>query len=240
MTAFKARGLVLREYEAGESDKRIMLLCKSHGRIMVYARGARKQNSKFMAVSQLLTYGDYIIADGKQFLSLTQAEVIESFYAIRQDYDKLCHAGYVLEICEKTIPERTNCDEILRLALKTIQHINGEVIAPKLAVHVFLFRFFLINGIAPEMDCCCICGGDLNSSGLFCYEGMICHSCRGPKGMPLSLAAQEGVRHILKSDMNKTFLFRAGEAVINEIVLAALLCWTNHFSVSLNTDKLIH
>ena len=270
MITFKARGLVLREYETGESDKRLTLLCKGHGRLMVYARGARGTKSKFLAASQMFTYGDYVIADGRQFLSMNQGSVIESFYPIRQDYTKLCYAQYVLEICEKTIPDRTPCDELLQLVLKTLQHISRQKITPsqpfdsaqpsdsigsakgieltgQQAVNVFLFRFFLFYGLAPEMNCCCLCGEELNnSSTLFCDEGMVCLRCQkyGPgtvsgaakTRMPLSLPAQEAIRHILSADVNQAFMFRAKDSVLTELTLAARLCWMGHFSITLQTD----
>ena len=242
MNTFKTKGLVLREYEAGESDKRLVLLCKGTGLLMVYARGARKAKSKFLAASQMLTYGDYVLADGKRFVSMAQADVIESFYPIRQDYTRLCYAQYVLEICEKTIPSRTPCDEVLRLLLKTLQHISKDTPG---AVSVFLFRFFLFNGLEPEMNCCCICGcaepsGSAGVSRLFCEEGIVCHNCqrRGASktSMLLSYSAGEAVRYILGADLKQAFLFKAEESVLEELALASCLCLRGHFPIKLQTE----
>ena len=223
MTTFKTKGLVLREYEAGEADKRLILLCKGHGRLAVYARGARKPKSKFLAASQILTYGDYIIADGGQFLSMNQGTVIESFYPIHQDYDKLLHASYVLEVCESTVPDRApGSDELLLLALKTLQHISANKIPINQTIAVFLFRFFLFSGIAPMMDSCCVCGEDLNRPNiLFCREGMVCPDCQVSTTRPLmrlSPAAREAVRHILNSSLNGSFLFTVSNTVLNELL----------------------
>ena len=253
MTTFKTRGLVLREYEAGESDKRIVLLCKGHGRITAYARGARKVKSKFLAATQLFTYGDYVIADGRQFFSMSQAQIIESFYPIRQDYDKLCFAQYILEICEKTVPGGSasagsgsygGCDELLRLALKTLQHISGDSIQGLQAVQVFLFRFFLFSGLAPEMDLCSICNCVLDNSVMFCDEGMVCSSCQSQGtlassnkiSLPLSAAAKEAIRHILLSDLNNAFMFSVQDSVLKELASASQLCWRGHFSFDLRTE----
>ena len=243
MNIFKTRGLVLREYETGEPDKRIIMLCKNYGKVMLYMRGARKAKSKFLTASQLFTYSDLIIADGrtsgKQFYTLTQADIIESFYQIRHDYDKLIHAQYMLEICDKAIPERTNCDDLLLLLLKTLQILNSGKTAPKLAVRIFLFRFFLINGISPEMDKCSVCGGGLNSAGVFFHEGMVCIKCRVQNSIPLSAPAQYALRHIIKSDLKNAFLFHVPDNVVDELAMAAKLCRDYHFSIYLNTEKLI-
>ena len=143
---FKARGIVLRETEAGESDKRLILLCKGYGRLLVYARGARKPKSKFLAAAQLFTYGDFIIGDGQQFYALTQAEPIECFYGIRNDYDALRYAHYIAEISEKTILDAQPVDDLLLLLLKTYQILNlPSIVPPKQAALVFLFRFFDVS-----------------------------------------------------------------------------------------------
>ncbi|MCL2400302.1 MAG: DNA repair protein RecO [Defluviitaleaceae bacterium] len=240
----------MREYEAGESDKRLSILCKDYGRLIVYVKGARKVKSKFLAASQMFTYGDYVLSDGQHFFSMNQADVIENFYPIRQDYDLLCQAQHVIEICEKTVPDRTPCDGLLKLLLKTLQHISrqnkyasvlcGTKPSGQQAVIVFMFRFFLFHGLQPEMDHCCICGGDLeNAPGLFIYEGMICKNCyklKTKKGhMLLSIPAQEAIKHILNPDssdlpdINKAFLFHVNDAVLNELHLAAQLCRLGHF-----------
>ncbi|MCL2421498.1 MAG: DNA repair protein RecO, partial [Defluviitaleaceae bacterium] len=188
-------------------------------------------------------------ADGKQFYSMNQADVIESFYPIRQDYTSLCHAQYILEICEKTIPDRTPCDDLLRLLLKTLQHISGKntasdaKITGRQAVCVFLFRFFLFYGLAPEMNACCICGDELSSTAtIFCDEGMACFNCQKNSNkayMPLSLAAQEAIRHMLSADINRAFMFRIQDAVLNELALASQLCWQGHFPIPLQTSSLL-
>jgi len=252
MITFKAKGLVLREYEAGESDKRLLILLKGHGRKFVYARGARKPNSKFLAASGLFTYGDFVLADGKQFLSLAQAEVIENFYSIRQDYDMFCWACRIIKVCEKAVPEATPCDDLLRLALKALQHISTSqqdipTIVAEQAVAVFLFRFFLISGIAPEMEVCSACGESLDaantfgsidissstdSSFIFCHEGLLCISCRGKAPerassrafMKLSPAVKAAIKHILSSELNQAFLFRCNK--LGELMRAANLCYS--------------
>ena len=244
MTKFKTKALVLREYEAGESDKRLLLLCKGKGRILVYARGARKAKSKFLAVSQMFTYGDFVLVDGRQFYSLSQAAVIESFYPIRQDYSRLSYAQYIFEICEKAVPDHTPCDELLQLVLKTLQHISGQKdTSCKQALCVFLFRFFLYYGLAPEMACCCLCGAACDNAALFCDEGLVCQGCLIAKTegsaakirMPLSPAAVKAIQHILGTDMPQAFMFRTQAAVLDELHKAAQLCWLGHFPIRLKT-----
>ena len=197
MKTLQVRGLVIREQIVGESDKRLTIFCKEFGKITVYARGARKAKSKFLAAAQQFTYADFVVAEGGQFFSLTQADIITGFYEIRQNYETLCHAQYILEICEKTIPSRTPSDDILQLTLKTLQHINRNTgLKP---IPVFLFRFFLCNGIAPELENCCVCGQSQNQN-----RGALPHT--PPGALPLDPARSASLDpHFLLSCSSVTY-----------------------------------
>ena len=221
MKTIKVRALVLREYEAGESDKRLLLLCKEHGRIMAYARGARKPSSKFMAASQLFTYADFVLAMGNGFYSVTQAEVIESFYSLRQDYDRLMTACSVVELCEKTVWDNINCDVLLQLALKTLSHLSKGKL-PHLQVYcVFLHRFLMFHGIWPRVQSCIVCNAPATESNFLCPEGLVCDKHKPPAAISISTAAITALQFIQNSDLAQSFMFNAHENVISELKKAA-------------------
>jgi len=239
MKTIKVRALVLREYEAGESDKRLLLLCKERGRIMVYARGARKPKSKFMAAAQVFTYADFVLAQGQGFYSVTQAEVIESFYNLRTDYDVLMAAHLVAEVCERTLWEGQDSDELLLLALKSLGHLaaNADNLPPKQVVCVFLLRFFAFYGVAPQADACVICnlpGDEITDGVCFCAEGLVCaeHSLQIQGGKvirKLSESAVFALRFILQSNLAQSFRFNAYDSVLEELRKVTVLLWGSHF-----------
>jgi DNA repair protein RecO (recombination protein O) len=136
----KVRGIVLREYAAGESDKRLVIFCKGVGRLLVYARGARKPTSRFMSAAQLFTYADFVLTKGNGFYSLAQAEIIESFYPLREDYDRLMAAHLVAEVCEKTLLDSIESDDLLRLVLKSLTLLAKGKVSPAQVATVFLLH----------------------------------------------------------------------------------------------------
>jgi DNA repair protein RecO (recombination protein O) len=245
MNTFKARGIVLREYETGESDKRLALLCKERGRLFVYARGARKHTSALLAATQQGAYADFVVTDGGRFLSLAQAELIEGFHALRGDYERLCCAQYALEICDKAILEQSPCDELLRLLLKTMQHLCKTKIPPEQAARVFLFRFLLYNGLAPEVFDCCVCGAPhANGASLFREEGLLCETCAArpenrKRALRLSASALAALRHILSSETPRAFMFSASAEVLRELADAGRLCWRGHFDTELKSEGML-
>jgi DNA repair protein RecO (recombination protein O) len=237
MKTIKARGVVLREYEAGECDKRLVLLCKEHGRLSVFAKGARKPKSKFMAAAQLFTYGDFVLADGRQFYSLAQAEVIKNFYPIRSDYNRLCHGHLLAEICEKTILESISCDQLLWLLLKSLSHLSKTNLPYTQVAAVFLFRFYLYYGLAPQVAHCCLCGTEPGGGGWFCAEGLVCGHCAGQVShrVPLAAGAVAALRYIFGSGLPEAFLFRADENILHQLFQAGKLYWDSHFGWKLQS-----
>jgi len=233
MKTLKVRGVVLKEYETGEADKRILLLCKEHGRIMAYARGARKPRSKFMGASQIFTYSDFVLAQGRGFFSVAQADVIESFYELRTDYDTLCEAHFITSVCEKTLLENSNSDEILLLLLKSLSFLTKKIFPPKQITAVFLLKFFDYYGLRPTTDVCAVCGkkNDTGETGaikdfyFWGKEGVLCEKHGG--SFKISKAAMTAVSFILASDLPQSFSFEARKDILDEIHTAANLISEN-------------
>ena len=238
MQQIKARGIVLQEYDTGESDKRLVLLCKGHGRILAYARGARKPTSKFMAGAQLFTYADFVLTRGAGFHSLAQADVIENFFALRQDYDSFMAACHVSEICQKTLWDEINCDELLMLVLKTMQNLAKGKIPAAQAAAVFLFRFFGFQGLQPQMDACTICGtpaGEIERPRLV-QDGLTCHHHPHNIHRQISPAAMEAISYIQKNDLPQSFSFSVQESALKELRQIAKFLWDCHFDIGLKTE----
>ena len=246
MKTFKARALVIKEYETGESDKRLVLLAKGRGKLVVHVRGARKPKSKFMAAAQLFTYADFVIAEGRGFFSITQAEVIESFYGIRTDYDSLCYAHLMVEMCEKTMLETDPMDDLLLLLIKGLWHLSkvGER-SPLLIYCAFLFRFYACHGLAPQVNVCVVCGNELriDSGGFFRTEGILCHEHRPKEGYTAGIYFSSGaimaLRHILNNDVSHAFRFNVSKSVLEELHKGAKQLWMSHFGWKLESERLI-
>ncbi|MCL2198143.1 MAG: DNA repair protein RecO [Defluviitaleaceae bacterium] len=256
MTTIKVRGLVIKEYETGEADKRLLLLCKDVGRVMAYARGARKPRSKFMAAAQIFTYSDFVLAKGKGFHSVAQADVIENFYDLRTDYDKLSAAYKIVDACAKTVPEKLECNDLLRLILKSLKKLMKKSTDDKLSsvqiLNIFFLRFFDFHGLRPHSEECAVCGlpvGEMNDGIHWGAEGITCATHITPKmsksfeggvgetflqksfphGLELSPAAVAAISYVLNSNLSVSFNFEASEKVLEELSKANKMLWEWHY-----------
>ncbi|MCL1863696.1 MAG: DNA repair protein RecO [Defluviitaleaceae bacterium] len=229
MKTIKVRGLVIKEYETGEADKRLLLLCKDVGRVMVYARGARKPRSKFMAAAQIFTYSDFVLAKGRGFYSLAQADVIENFYDLRKDYDRLMVAHIIVDACAKTVLEKSECNDLLRLVLKCLKNLMADKC--ELVSNVFFLRFFDFHGLRPHSAECAVCGipVDEMTDGIFwSAEGTVCVS-HSNSDFILSRGAVAAVSYILSSELSAAFWFEVGNDVSEELSRANKMLWECHY-----------
>ena len=92
------RGLVIRTVNVGEKDKILTLFTEENGLMSVYASGSRVVKSKLLAAADLFCFADYVLYSKGDRYSVREAELIESFYGIRNSIEGLALAGYVAEI----------------------------------------------------------------------------------------------------------------------------------------------
>ena len=238
MSSIQTRGIVLRESDTGETDKQLTLLTKKYGKILVSARGARKPRSKFLASAQLFTYSDYKLFDGGLFYAVAQTEVIESFFALRSDYTRLCLAQYFIEVCDKTTPFHAPCDDLLHLLIISLSALAKGLRSPYLIAPAFDMRFFHVNGIAPETGCCAECGGPLTDIVRFGPEGTVC-GCYSRPAIIISPAALFAVRYVLTADLADIFKFNAGREVLSEMNNAGKLFFRHHYNAVINSLEML-
>lgn len=239
MKSFKARGIVLREHPVGESDKYVHLLLKGIGKLSVSARGARKPSSKFLAGTQSFTYADFIIYDGGKFYAMSQIDIIEGFYGLRNDYDKLCYGNYFLELCDRVIIPGIECDEVLLLLLKTLSALSKDRISTEFAARVFELKFLQLNGYSPELEICSICGEALSHNIFFHIYGCICHECskKSPDSFPVTIGLMKALSYIANASPANVFSFEVGSGTLEGLKRASEFIFNAHINVRINSRK---
>ncbi len=234
MSTFTARGIVIKEAEKGEFDKRLTLLVKGRGKLSVYAKGCRRATSKVMSAAQLFCYSDYVLYDGGTFISLAQADVLESFYAITEDYNRLWCGSYFLELCDKIIMEcvQTDDDDYLLLLLKGLTALKQGKFETSLTCAVFELKLMQISGYSVDTEACVSCGVD-NELSHFCSEGFLCKSCAVKsqtivRSVLLSEVALNAIRYIINCEIEKVFSFSLTGSSKEIVCKAARLFLNSH------------
>ena len=239
MKTIKTRGLVIKEFDTKESDKRLLVLCKGLGRILVYARGAKKPKSKFLAASQLFAYSDFVLAQGQGFYSLAQTEVIRSFYDVRLDYDSLMAAHLFAEVCDKSTFAEHNLDGLLFLTLKSLSVLEKKTYPPNQVTAVFMLLALSEHGLKPVTDFCTVCNTPQDETyGImhFAADGLTCEGCfMAKKTVAIESACLCAIKHILNRPLVDSFHFAASEKTLAKLKEVAFFLWSSHFDVELRS-----
>jgi DNA repair protein RecO (recombination protein O) len=231
---FKGRGIVLKAYDQGESDKRLALFLKERGKIYVTARGARKPKSKYMAGAQIFTYSDFVFFEKGQMLSVTQVDLIESFYPLRMDLDRFGAACCMVELCDKVIMESVGADEVLHLLLLSLMQLcKGK--NPAIIQRAFEFKFYQLSGIEPAVFNCPKCGKTLESEAVFGHEGALCKNCRAGGQVPLTPSALKALQHIIELPTQHIFSFEIDPLSLEQLEAASMLFMRRNFEVTLKS-----
>ena len=155
---FTTDGIVLRASPAGESDLLVFLLTEDRGVISAFAKSARRPKSKLHAGSCVFSYGSFTFFEGSSALKLTECDVRETFFDLRNDITVLSAAQYLCELTLRLAPKETPAHEILRLLLNTLHFMTKPERNPLILKSVFEMRFASLSGYMPDLVACAECG----------------------------------------------------------------------------------
>ena len=235
MSVRKIRGIVIREQQTGESSKQIVVLAKEMGKVRLSARGAKNTKSRLLAGTQLFCYCDFTVYEGRGFLSVTQADLIESFYALRNDVEVLAQAVYLAELVDSTCPAGMEHDNILKLLLYTMQVMAKGYLPPKLAGRIFEMKYLQYSGVLASADCV-TCGEqaqyfDQKEATFYCKQH------RSREAVLLSRAVVQALDYVLEEEGKKLFAFRLSPEALKQLDAVLRQYLQMHVGVDLKSRR---
>ena len=223
----KTKGVVIREVNYGEADKMLTILTPDMGKISCVAKGARKPKSRFLGISGLFTFSDFILFKGSlDTYTINSGEIIESFYNLRCDLDKLTCAMDITKILREMVQEGENATKVLRLYLNTLFVLSTTSKDMEFIKIVFLIKLLAISGFAVYMGECKKCR---QTADLLYYDYkenvFLCNECGklNKSVVLLRKGTVAAIRYIVRADIDKVFSFELGEGILEELRLFSKL-----------------
>lgn len=221
MRLIKVKGIVIKEIPYKDNDKIITILTDTLGKISCMARGAKRTNSPILANCQYLVYSEFILYKGKNFYHVNSANIINMFYNLRVDYDKLQVVFDLTRILQITTDENQDTSKILKLFLNTIYVIENMDKNKNLVETVFKIRLFSILGFAPRVERCSSCSElfskdkeNLTKNGIiydYVANTFCCSNCVKSIDKRRCIRINEStliaIKYVLLTEINKIFSF---------------------------------
>ena len=146
-------GMVLAAYPYNDYDKRLIVLTKERGKITVFAKGARRQNSSLLAVCNSFVFGEFFVYEGRSSFNLMQAKVLNYFSDLGTDVEGACYGFYFCEVAEYYTREANDELPMLKLLYQSLRALLNKHIPNELVRYIFELTTLVINGECPvEFD----------------------------------------------------------------------------------------
>lgn len=182
-------GMVIKTIPVGEYDRSVMLLTKERGKISAFAKGARKQTSRFSAAANPFSFGTFKLFAGRTSYNIMEADISNYFESLRTDFEGAYYGIYFLEIADYYTRENNDEKEMLKLLYQSMRALQHEHIPNELVRYIFEIKAMTVNGEFPGI----------------------------PSDMETDGSTQYAVSYIVRSTIEKLYTFTVSEKVLSEL-----------------------
>lgn len=210
MPSVKTLAIVLRHADYRENDRMLTLLSPSHGRIDALCRGCKRPQSPLLGCSEWFALGEYVLFAGKGRMTVSACELKDSFYPLREDYDLLTWATYMLSVCEIAAQPGERTIELFTLLSRSLSRIAYKDMDPRAVTTAFLLMFSAIMGYRPRLMHCIRCGKRIEPAQARLMDveegGLCCDSCADSmsRGVRIYPGQILWMQDVLKNGIEKT------------------------------------
>lgn len=177
----KLTGIIIRYTDYKENDRILTLLTKERGVVSVNARGVRTAKSASSgSAGDVYCYGEFVVYERNRISYVSSSTVLEAFYPLREDYDKLVAAAQIARLTEK-VPQGQINEELFSLVYHSLSFLAYGSAEPADILIAFAAKFTVIEGYEPVITCCASCGASVLSLKNIGFSnaqgGALCAEC---------------------------------------------------------------
>lgn len=173
----QSEALILRTYPFHEADLLVNLFTRAEGKIRGVAKAAKRSKRRFGGALEPLTYvvAHWQEKEKQELVRLDSCDIITSPLVAQMTYPRVVALSYVAEVIDQLLPDREPSDDIFRLTLAVVKHLEtGPVWMPLTYFDLWIVRLI---GLLPDLSHCTACGAILNGSRAYFHalaDGLLC------------------------------------------------------------------
>lgn len=219
MESLVLNGMVIKSSDVGEYDKRLVLLTMERGKIVAFARGARRPKSMLLSAARLFAFGKFTLYEGKEAYTVQGAEISDYFAEISNDIEAMCYGSYFLELADYFAKENLESTGLLKLLYFSLRALDNEKIPNELVRYIYELKVFVLHGEYPEMFECLSCKSTDVEYFSVVRGGMICGNCVGKAGDSVHIETSTiyAMQFIITSKIEKLFTFVVNDNILKEL-----------------------
>lgn len=182
-------GIVLKQSPSGEYDRRVTILTKERGKVVAFARGARRQGNKLAAATNSFAFGTFKLYQGRDAYTLADAEIKNYFENLMSDFEGAYYGMYFAEIADYYARENNDDRMLLGLLYQSLKALSAPSIPRPLVKVIYECKAIAVNGEFPGV----------------------------PRDRELSPSAVYALEYVANSSLEKLYTFTVTESVLAEL-----------------------
>jgi DNA repair protein RecO (recombination protein O) len=203
----------------GEADRRLTFFTRDAGVVSILAKSAWRSRKRFGGLLQRYVLLDIVWTEtpGKMPV-LSTASVSASFWAIVEEWERVRHADYLLELAAEMFPQEGAKPRAFGILLDGMRALAaGE--SPAKAARRVEVAFLGIGGWGPDLSRCRKCGRAEGRWFRFVPSegGVLCEPCAAGTGMKLSLGAVKTWKALLEGGEAARERLRVPNGIADEL-----------------------
>lgn len=116
----------MKSADSNEVDRLLTIYSEKLGKINVSAKGVKKLESKLRYSIEVITHVQMILVEGKNFLILKDAVILDQFLNIKKDLEKMKIARELSDLIDEALVGEEKDEDIWKLILYTFKHIKNN------------------------------------------------------------------------------------------------------------------
>lgn len=155
----RTEGIVLRRRDFGETSRIAVVYTYRKGKVQLLAKGARRPKSKFGAVLEPLTLGEFIFyyREVKDLYTLSEATIVRSYQRLRENPGGLVFGMACAEAADRLTRELDPDPRSVRLLSSALDAMERGT-SRRLVFGHYLLHLATGVGFRPELVSCKNCG----------------------------------------------------------------------------------
>lgn len=150
---YRTDAIILRRIDFGEADRLLTVFTPDRGKLRLLAKGVRKTTSRKAGHVELFMLTNMLVARGRTWDIISQAEIVEAYRVLREDLDKTSQAYYLAELVDRFTEEHDPNSPLFELLALTLAHLEHAKDA-FLVMRYFELHLLSLTGFQPQLHFC--------------------------------------------------------------------------------------
>lgn len=234
--------IVLKSFNYRETSKIVTFFTKNEGKVTGVLKGIRINERKFGSHVDKFTVNDivYYKYSKSELHLVSQADLKQYYFAVRQDYKRNMAANYCCELVDIIMHPEMKNNKVYELMLDYFSSLETVKDIDKL-VHILQIKLLHLSGFSPHLDSCVKCGKKVSGKARFSMAsgGLICSDCPSIENSfsIISNGAVSSILHVEQGSFADSLRLGLTHAVKKELRLTLNNFLVFHLEKKIRTSK---